>query len=119
MELLEVSSAEHKLASAQEGSRVEHQLEFANCRIIVRQYEWRDAHADIWKSDHYFIHMNLNGRGVRAHATYLDIDRQVPEDVGRVMVVPPGRWVHSWGQSGRQRSLVVALAPPLVDDLLQ
>ena len=104
--------------SALDTFKVEGRLAFDRGAVEVRQYDWTLPCADVWTPDIYFLHMCLTPRPGKAWAVFLDSERHISQEIGRVMFVPPGQRLYSGGAIGSLRSLSCSLAPSLVEDLL-
>lgn len=104
--------------SALHNAQTEGSLDFPSGRADLLRYEWAQDTADVWTSDRYFFHLCLTPRPGAARAVYLDADRRVAEQVGRLMFVPPGRTIRSGGAKGAQRSLHCSIRAEVINDLL-
>lgn len=104
--------------SARSGEHIESSLVFPSGYFELLRYEWPQDTADTWTSDRYFFHICLSQRSSPARGVYLDADRRVSEQIGRLMFVPPGRTIRSGGAKGVQRSLRCSLDAHVIDGLL-
>lgn len=104
--------------SALDSHTNEHTLSLGMGDIQVVQYKWDRPTSDVWISDTYFLHMSLTPRPEPAQAAYVDSDRRMFRNIGRVMFAAPGRTVQTVGRNGRKKSLLCSLQPKLFENVL-
>lgn len=119
MEIFGLPGPDKAPASALESFQIESKLEFSHGCIEVRQYTWLRATTDVWSSDDYFLHVCMTPRPGRARAIYLDVDQPIPEEIGRMMLIPPHHRMHIGGSAGTQKSLSCAFTPALIEGILK
>jgi AraC family transcriptional regulator len=114
--LPDISTGER--VSALDHADIEHAISLNSGDIEIVQYDWSLPTSDVWISNFYFLQMSLTPRHQVPQVTYLDVDRRISRSIGRVMLVPPGRKVHTLGGDGRERSLQCSLQPNVINNLL-
>jgi AraC family transcriptional regulator len=102
--------------------RVERGLEFANGRVEIRRYALGEPveNVSLIRDDVYLVNLALSRRPPPTTIAHLGLDPSAaPQEMGRVVLVPPGSTVRVCTPSGQSRSMHCALNANLIETLLQ
>jgi AraC-like DNA-binding protein len=115
------SEGDPSALAALEG-RLEHRVEFAHGRVEVRRHALAQPvdSVSLVRDDLYLINLALSRRPAPTTITHLGLGKSTaPQELGRVVLVPPGSTVRVSTPSGRSRSMHCALNASLIETLLQ
>jgi AraC-like DNA-binding protein len=102
--------------------RVEHSLEFAHGRVEIRRHALgRPVEYVSWmRDDVYAINLALSRRPAPTTIAHLGLGKiAAPQELGRVVLVPPGSTVRISTPTGASRSMHCALNADLVESVLR
>ena len=97
---------------------LENRVFLGGCVAAIRQHTWSAPGSCVWSCDKHYISFALDRRRDFVWASYVDSPGQAQSPVGRAMMVPAGRTVHTYGPEGTERSLSCLIEDALFEGIL-
>jgi len=110
------------LPSALESLSIEHCVEFSDGRVEVRNYTWSQPVEEVWalSANVCVVNMALSPRPVPCRIAHLSLgSHSAPQDVGRILVIPPGSTIRLSASTGRHRAVHCALYRSKIEEVLE
>jgi AraC-like DNA-binding protein len=101
---------------------LEHSLEFAHGRVEIRRHALGQPveYVSLMRDDVYSLNLALSRRPAPTTIAHLGLGKgAAPQELGRIVLIPPGSTVRVSTPTGESRSMHCALNADLIETLLQ
>jgi AraC family transcriptional regulator len=99
---------------------VERNIPLSRGWVELRRYQWSEPVDDVWKlaPSMYLFDLALSPRPAPARISFLGPTKSQPQEMRRVLLIPPGSMVRTRVANGRQRSLLCSIETSAIQELV-